>query len=463
MINADPTLIALSDYVANTKIKSEKAYETARLCLADSLGCAILSLNYPECTKLLGPIIPDTTVPFGSAIPGTNLTLDPIRAAFNIGTMIRWLDYNDTFLAKEWGHPSDNLGGLLAISDYLSRKKPLSVRDLLTAMIKAYEIQGGLSLENSFNQIGFDHVILVKIASTALCTHLLGGNQEQIMSALSHAFIDTGPLRTYRHAPNTGSRKSWAAGDATSRAAFFAWITMQEEMGYPLALSAKQWGFDDILLPVKLPSSLNSYVMENILFKVSFPAEFHAQTAVEAAFQLHPIQLDKIQSIEIETQNAATRIIDKTGPLHNPADRDHCLQYMVAIGLLFGELNADHYEDETAADPRIDKLRALMTVKENSSFSQDYLDPKKRSIANSIQVHFKDGTSSEKILVEYPLGHRMRRDEAVPLLHKKFEENLLTRFPQSKVDDLLTLFQDPDRLDQMPIHHLMDTFRVAAE
>lgn len=466
----DKEFVALADYVSQTSIQSPLAYETARYCLMDSIGCAILALQYSACTKLLGPLIPGTTVPHGARVPGTNYILDPILAAFNIGTLIRWLDFNDTWLAAEWGHPSDNLGAILAVADYISRKNiaekkpPLVMRDVLTAMIKAYEIQGVLALENSFNRVGLDHVILVKVASAAVVTHMLGGNQTDIINVLSHAFIDGQSLRTYRHAPNTGSRKSWAAGDATSRATRLAWLTLQGEMGYPSALTAKKWGFYDTIMhgqPLKINRPLGSYVMENVLFKISFPAEFHAQTAVECAVRLHPQiknKLDQIEKIVLTTQESAVRIISKSGPLHNPADRDHCLQYMVAIGLLFGDLKADHYENNCAKDPRIDKLRALMVVEEDKNYSKDYLDPEKRSIANSMQIYFKDGTHTDKIVVEYPIGHKRRREEGVPLLFKKFEENMSTHYSSDKVEEMLALFHDKESLDNMPVHEWMDLF-----
>ena len=468
MNTLDSALEKIANYTYHFNVTSEEAYQTARLALADSLGCAILSLRFPECTKLLGPVVPGTIVPNGCRIPGTDFALDPIRGAFNIGTMIRWLDFNDTFLAAEWGHPSDNLGGILATADFLSRsnKSTVTVHDLLTAMIKAYEIQGSLSLLNSFNKIGFDHVILVKVATTAVITQMLGGSEQQIAAAVSNAWIDAGPLRTYRHAPNTGSRKSWAAGDATSRGVMFAWMTMQGEMGYPTALTAKKWGFYDVLFqgkPFAFQRPLDSYVMENILFKISFPAEFHAQTAVEGALQLHPAikdRLEEIESISLFTHESAVRIIDKKGPLQNPADRDHCLQYMVAVALLFGQLTADHYEDHTAKDPRIDALREKMKVIENSQYSSDYLNPEKRSIANGIQIKFKDGSSSPLVVIEYPLGHRRRREEGAPLLFQKFEANLKTRFPEDKIQSLVELFKNASALEQMPVSAFVDKFTL---
>src|SRR2546422_1085734 len=414
----DPLLEQIGSYAFDAQIAGKEAFDTARLCLMDTLGCALLAVNYPACTKLLGPVVAGTRVPGGSRVPGTNLELDPVTAAFNIGTLIRWLDFNDTWLAAEWGHPSDNLGGILAVADYVSRqnlahgKPPYTVRDLLTAMIKAHEIQGVLALENSFNRVGLDHVLLVRIASTAITTALLGGTREQIVNAISNAWLDGAALRTYRHAPNTGSRKSWAAGDATSRAVQHAFMALKGEMGYPSALSAKTWGFCDALFrgqPIRLARPLGSYVMENILFKISFPAEFHAQTAVEAAIRLHSQvrdRLTEIKQVVITTQESAIRIIDKTGPLHNPADRDHCLQYMTAIGLIFGTLNADHYEDATARDPRVDALRSKMIVREDPRYSREYLEPEKRSIANAVQIFFNNGNSTEKNEVEYPIGHR---------------------------------------------------------
>lgn len=467
----DKELTTIADYVATKKIGSDLAYATAKHCLMDTIGCGILALQYPACTKLLGPVIPGTSVPVGSRVPGTDYLLDPILAAFNIGTIIRWLDFNDTWLAAEWGHPSDNLGAILAVSDYVSRKnisegkKPLTIKDVLTAMIKAHEIQGILALENGFNRLGFDHVILVKIASTAIATQLLGGTKDQIVDALSQAWLDGAALRTYRHAPNTGSRKSWAAGDATSRATRLAWMTLQGEMGYPGALTAKNWGFYDCLMkgsPLKINRDLDSYVMENVLFKISFPAEFHAQTAVECAVKLHPEikdKLDQIDTIKLITHESAIRIISKSGPLHNPADRDHCLQYMVAIGLLHGDLKADHYEDDIASDPRIDSLRDKMKVEENTQFSKDYLDPEKRSIANSMQITFKDGSSTDLITIEYPIGHKRRREEGIPVMINKFERNMKTLYPENKVSELSKLFKSKD-LDNMPVNEFMDMLAI---
>lgn len=461
----DEELTLIADYVVDYNIENEEAYRTARAALADSLGCAILALQFPECTKLLGPIVPKTIVPKGSRVPGTPHILDPVRCAFNIGTMIRWLDYNDTWLGAEWAHPSDNLGGLLAVADYINQQgKAYTVYDLLTAMIKAYEIQGIIAIENSFNKIGLDHVILVKAATTAVVTHMLGGNRDQIADALSNAWIDGGPLRTYRHYPNTGSRKSWAAGDATSRGVLLAMMTLQGEMGYSTALTTKKWGFYDVHFqgkPFSFQRPLGSYVMKNILFKASFPAEFHAQTAVEGAIKLYPQVKDKwdeIDKISIITHEAAIRIIDKTGPLANPADRDHCLQYMVAIGLLFGELTEYHYEDEVSKDPRIDKLRKKMVITENPQYTKDYHDPEKRSIASSLAITFKDGTTLGPETIEYPLGHKRRRKEAQPQLFKKFEANLRTHYDQKQTNKIIGLFRDEAFLDSMPVSTFVECF-----
>src|SRR5712671_5376961 len=459
----DAALVAIADYARNFSIKSQQAYETARYCLMDTLACGFQALKYPACTKLLGPVVPGAVMPGGARVPGTSFELDPVQAAFNIGAMIRWLDFNDTWLAAEWGHPSDNLGGILAVADYLARKavmegkSPLSVRDVLTGMIKAHEIQGVLALENSFNRVGLDHVILVRVASTAVVTAMLGGTREQIINAVSNAWIDGGALRTYRHAPNTGSRKSWAAGDATSRAVRHALFALKGEMGYPSALSAKTWGFQDVLFKGKslsLPQPFGSYVMENVLFKISYPAEFHAQTAVEAAMTLHPRILPKIDEIErvtIETQEPGVRIIDKTGPLANPADRDHCIQYMVAIPLLFGRLNAADYEDQVAGDPRVDALRAKMQVKENTIFTQEYYDPNKRYIGNAVQVFFKDGSASQRVQVDYPIGHRRRREEGMPVLVKKFEASVAAHFGPKQTESIKAMFVGRGALAAMPV------------
>ncbi|MUT68712.1 bifunctional 2-methylcitrate dehydratase/aconitate hydratase [Paenibacillus sp. NEAU-GSW1] len=466
----DEVITEIARYAKNAVIESTSAYETARYCLLDTLGCGLLALRYPECVKLLGPAVPGTAVPNGARVPGTAYVLDPIAAAFNIGAMIRWLDYNDTWLASEWGHPSDNVGGILAVADYISRSRlvngesPLIMRDVLTAMIKAHEIQGVTALENSFNRVGLDHVILVKVATTAVVTGLLGGSEADIARAVSHAWLDGHPLRTYRHSPNTGSRKSWAAGDATSRGVQLAWIALKGEMGYPSALTAKGWGFYDVLFkgkPIVYKRKFESYVMENVLFKISYPAEFHGQTAIECAIKLHPLvkdRLEEIDRIELTTHESAIRIIDKQGALHNPADRDHCLQYMTAVGLIYGELTADHYEDEVASDSRIDELRAKMIAAEDKRYSADYLDENKRSIANAVQIYFKDGSATERIETEYPIGHRVRRTEGIPLLERKFEANLRSRFAERQTLAILDAVRDQKSFEQMPVQQFIDLF-----
>jgi 2-methylcitrate dehydratase len=471
-MKTDSLLVEVADYVMDYEIKSEEACRIAQHVLMDSMGTALLALRFPECTKLLGPVVEGAHLPGGARVPGTSYELDPVQAAFNIGTMIRWLDFNDTWLAAEWGHPSDNLGGILATADYVSRmrvangKTPFSMKDVLTASIKAHEVQGVLALENSLNRVGLDHVLFVKIASAAIVTGMLGGNKEQVMNALSHAWLDGGSLRTYRHAPNTGSRKSWAAGDATSRAVRLALMAIKDEMGYGTALTAKGWGFQDVLFKgqeIKLARPLGSYVMENVLFKVSFPAEFHGQTAVECAFDLHDsvkTRLGEISRVTLTTQESAIRIIDKRGPLNNPPDRDHCLQYMVAIGLLYGSLTAEHYEDEVSLDPRIDILRDKMVVIEDPQFSIDYLDPDKRSIANAVQVHFQDGTSTEKVMREYPLGHRKRREEGLPRVVEKFKANLQTCYPRKKSAVILERSLDLERLLETPVPEYMALFVI---
>jgi 2-methylcitrate dehydratase len=456
---ADSVLADIADYVIKTEISSQVAYETARYCLMDTLACGFQALDYPACTKLLGPVVPGATMPGGSRVPGTSWELDPVQGAFNIGALIRWLDFNDTWLAAEWGHPSDNLGGILAVADYLSRqaiadgRAPLTIRDVLTAMIKAHEIQGVIALENSFNRVGLDHVLLVRVATTAVVTGILGGTREQVINAVSNAWIDGGALRTYRHAPNTGSRKSWAAGDATSRGVRHALIAMTGEMGYPSALTASRWGFYDVLFggkPFTFPQGYGSYVMENVLFKISFPAEFHAQTAVECAMELHEAvagREDQIKEVVIETQEPGVRIIDKTGPLDNPADRDHCIQYMVAVPLLFGRLTAEDYEDSIARDPRIDALRSKMKVKENPRFTRDYYDPEKRYIGNAVQVFFKDGSATARVEVEFPIGHRKRREEGIPILVRKFEDSLQGKLEPNQFNRLKELCADQSALE----------------
>jgi 2-methylcitrate dehydratase len=463
----DQVLLDIADYVSDYTIQSELAYVTARNCLIDTLGCGLEALEYPACTKLLGPIVPGTIVPNGAKVPGTKYQLDPVQAAFNIGAIIRWLDFNDTWLAAEWGHPSDNLGGILAVADWLSRSGvPVTMREVLTAMIKAHEIQGCLALENSFNKVGLDHVVLVKVASTAVVAQMLRLGREQILAALSLAWVDGQSLRTYRHAPNTGSRKSWAAGDATSRAVRLALMAQAGEMGYPSVLTAKGWGFYDVSFrgqPFRFQRPYGSYVMENVLFKISYPAEFHSQTAVEAAMTLRGRLLaagksaEDISSIQLRTHEACLRIIDKKGPLNNPADRDHCVQYMVAVPLIFGHLTASDYEDAFAADPRIDDLREKMQCSEEPAFTADYHDPEKRSIANSLTVTLSDGSSFTET-VEYPLGHRRRRSEGIPLLEAKFRRNLARRFSTEQQQAILQVSLDQQTLEGMPVKEYVDLY-----
>jgi 2-methylcitrate dehydratase len=463
----DKVLVDIADYVCNADITSELAFNTARYCLMDTIACGFQALDFPACTKLLGPVVPGATMAGGARVPGTSYELDPVLAAFNIGAMNRWLDFNDTWLAAEWGHPSDNLGGILAVADYLSRKaraegkEPLTIQDVLTAMIKAHEIQGVLALENSYNRVGLDHVLLVRVATTAVVTHMLGGDREKVINAVSNAWIDGGALRTYRHAPNTGSRKSWAAGDATSRAVRLALIAMTGEMGYPSALTAKTWGYYDVLFkgrPFEITQGYASYVMENILFKISYPAEFHAQTAVEAGMTLHEQVKDRLEEIEkvvIETQEPGVRIIDKTGPLDNPADRDHCIQYMTAVPMIFGRLTAADYEDDVASDPRIDALRDKMEVRENEGYTRDYFDAEKRYIGNAVQVFFKDGSSIDKVEVHFPIGHRKRRDEGIPALIQKFAASVSGKLKDGQWHKLNTLCADHDKLVATPVDDFM--------
>jgi 2-methylcitrate dehydratase len=470
----DKVLTDIADYALNYKIESALAYSTAQHCLIDTLGCGLEALEYPACTRLLGPIVPGTVVPNGACVPGTSYQLDPVQAAFNIGAMIRWLDFNDTWLAAEWGHPSDNLGGILASADWLSRtafaegRPPLVMRDVLTAMIKAHEIQGCIALENSFNKVGLDHVVLVKVASTAVVSQLLGLSRDQTIAALSLAWVDGQSLRTYRHAPNTGSRKSWAAGDATSRAVRLALMAQAGEMGYPSVLTAKTWGFYDVSFKgqeFRFQRPYGSYVMENVLFKISYPAEFHAQTAVEAAMTLRQRLVaqgrtaEDIRAITIRTHEACLRIIDKKGPLANPADRDHCIQYMIAIPLLFGRLTASDYEDWIASDKRIDALRAKVECVEVPAFTRDYHDPEKRSIANALRIELNDGTVLEET-VEYPIGHRRRREEGLPLLVDKFKTNLRRRFAEGLQQRILDVSLDRARLESMPVHEYVDLYAL---
>lgn len=464
----DQELVDIANYVADYVIDSDEAYDTARNCLMDTLGCGFLALRFPECTKHLGPIVPGTLVPNGARVPGTQAQMDPVKAAFDLGAMVRWLDFNDTWLAAEWGHPSDNLGGILMLADYLSRKQisegkaPLNMRDVLTYMIKAHEIQGVLALENSYNRVGLDHVVLVKVATAAVAAHMLGLSREQIVDTVSQAWVDGQSLRTYRHAPNAGSRKSWAAGDASSRGVRLAMMVGKGEMGIPTVLSAKDWGFYDVLFKgnkFAFQRPYGSYVMEQILFKISYPAEFHSQTAVECAYLLHEQvknRIDDIDYVELQTQEPGVRIISKDGPLHNPADRDHCLQYMVGVPLIYGYLTAECYEDSFAADPRIDALREKMRVTENERFTEEYYDPDKRAIGNSVQVFFTDGSSTDKISIDYPIGHRRRRDEGIPVLEKKFHDALLTRFPKGQAMAAYNLCLDASKLEATPVNEFCD-------
>ena len=466
----DSVIQDIVDYVIDYDVtQSAEAMKTARYDWMDSMGCALLALNYPACTKLLGPIVPGADMPGqGARVPGTRYELDPVRAAWNIGAMVRWLDYNDTWLAAEWGHPSDNLGAILALSDYQSRQRiargesSLTMRDVMIAMIKAHEVQGVLALENSFNRVGLCHVMLVRIASTAVAAQMLGCSRDECLNAVSHAWLDGSSLRTYRHAPNTGSRKSWAAGDASSRGLFLALTAQRGEMGYPSAITAPTWGFQDVAFGKKslqFTQGYATYTMENILFKISFPAEFHAQTAVEAAVTLHPQVIDRVGEIErivIKTQESGDRIINKTGPLDNPADRDHCIQYMVAIGLLKGDLQAEHYEDDVASDPRVDSLRSKMEVSEEERFTREYLEPDKRAIGNSLQIFFSDGSNTDEIVVDYPVGHRRRRDEGIPLLKAKFERYLRGHLDSVRADQILALCADQQSFEQTSVTDMME-------
>jgi 2-methylcitrate dehydratase len=464
----DTLLTEIARYALANHDFGETTRATARRVLADSLGCAALASTHEASARLLGPVVPGTVVPHGARVPATAFELDPVEAAFQTGALIRWLDYNDTWLAAEWGHPSDNLGAILAVADHLSRRgEPVAVADVLDAAVVAHEIQGVLALENSFNRFGLDHVVLVKVASTAVAGRLLGLAEDALVAALSNAWIDGQSLRTYRHAPNTGSRKSWAAGDASARGVRLALLAQRGESGYPSALSAPTWGFQDVLFEgreVVLPRTFGSYVMDNVLFKVAFPAEFHAQTAAECALLLHPAvrgRIDEIAEIEIRTQESAMRIIDKTGPLHNPADRDHCLQYITVVALLFGELTDAHYEGEVARDPRIDALRERCVVIEEPRYSADYLNPEKRSIGNSVRITFADGSTTERIEVEFPLGHPRRRAEALPLLRAKLLANLAAAYGDSRAADLAYLLLDEPDFDAMPAHELLAALATA--
>lgn len=462
----DDIIKDIASYVANKQINNQVAYQTAHYCLIDTLACGFLALKYPQCVKLLGPIVEGANLKNGAKVPGTSYQLDPVQAAFNIGCMVRWLDFNDTWLAAEWGHPSDNLGSILATMDYLNRAKgkKYTVSDILTAMVKAHEIQGVLALKNSFNRVGLDHVLLVRIASAAVTAGILGLSEDKIADVISHAWLDGGALRTYRHAPNTGSRKSWAAGDATSRAVRLALMVEKGEMGYQSPLTAKQWGFQDVLFnnqDIVLERELDSYVMENILFKISFPAEFHAQTAVECAFELHndiKDKLDQIKQINITTHESAIRIISKSGELHNPADRDHCLQYMIAIGLIYGQLEAKHYEGDIASNPLIDEIREKMVVTENKQYSIDYLDSTKRSISNAIEIEFDDGSKTKNVEVHYPIGHKNRREEGIPNLIKKFQNTINNTFNKEQQDNIFDACLDYDKITQLKVDEFVELF-----
>ena len=467
----DQVIQDIADYVLQDNPEfPDETYETARYCLMDSLGCGILALKYPACTKLLGPWVEGTKVPGGVHVPGTDYVLDPVKAAFDIGAMIRWLDYNDTWLAAEWGHPSDNLGTILSLGYHISKQnlrngdRPLRIKDIFEAMIMAHEIQGCMALENAFNRVGLDHVILVKLASTAVAMKMLGGNRTQIINAVSQVFVDGQALRTYRHAPNTGPRKSWAAGDACARAVQLAFLTLRGEIGYPSALTAKGWGFYDVLFEgkeFKFQRPYEHYVMDHVLFKISYPAEFHSQTAVEAAIRLHAEIKDRIgeiKKIQLKTHEAAIRIICKDGPLNNPADRDHCLQYMAAVGLIYGELKADHYEDDFAANPQIDQLRAKFEITEDPQYTKDYHDPEKRSIANAMQIEFEDGSKTQEVEIEYPLGHKRRREEGIPVLLNKFEENLNAYYDKGQTREIVKACQDTKRLGDMSVIEFIDLF-----
>ena len=463
----DQVIVDIVDYALNYEVKSPVAYQTAWNSFMDTIGCGLESLEYEACRKLLGPVVPGLTVANGVKVPGTTHVLDPVQGAFNIGTMIRWLDFNDTWLAAEWGHPSDNLGGILATADWLSRTtdKKFTIKDVLTAMIKAHEIQGCIALENSFNKVGLDHVILVKVASTAVVAQMMGLTRDQALAAVSLAWVDGQSLRTYRHYPNAGSRKSWAAGDATSRAVRLALIAKTGEMGYPSALTAKTWGFYDVSFkgqPFTFQRPYSSYVMENVLFKISFPAEFHSQTAVEAAMTIYKKMqevgksADDIKKVTIRTHEACVRIIDKKGPLNNPADRDHCIQYMVAVPFIFGRLTARDYEDAIASDPRIDALREKIVCVEDAGYSADYHDPEKRSIANAVTVEFNDGSSFDEVAVEYPIGHARRRVEGIPLLIEKYKINLARIYDADKQKKIADLSLDYDKLAATPVNEFMD-------
>ena len=468
----DKVLADIADYADRYRVGSKLARETARLCLIDSLSCAFEALGYPACTKLLGPVVAGTIVPHGARVPGTTYVLDPVAATFNLGALVRWLDFNDAFYGETVIHPSDTISAVLMTADHLSRarvacgKAPLAMRDVLESTVKAYEIMGELALENGFGAVGLDHTILVKIAVTAVVTKLLGGTREEIVNAVSNAWIDGHALATFRRRPNTGSRKSWAAGDAASRGVWLALQAVKGEMGYPSALTARTWGFYDALFDgrrFRFQRPYTSYVIENVLFKIPYPTAFHGQSGVEAAIKLHPLvkdRLDDIRRVEVRCHNSTMVILDKTGPLHNPADRDHCMQYMMAVGMIYGTMTAEHYEDHVAADPRIDALRAKMKLAESRQYEREYHDPARRTNANSIQVFFKDGTKTPLSEVLYPLGHRRRRNEAIPVLMGKFEASVVRVFAPKRRDAILAACRDPQRLEAQPVNEFIDLLAV---
>lgn len=476
----DEVLKDIASYVHETNISSRLALDTAKLCFLDTLGCGLAALKYQQARDIIKPIVPGTIVPNGTKVLGTDYRLGPVEGAFAIGTLIRWLDYNDCWLAAEWGHPSDNLGGILAVADYLTRLsratggkegKVFTIGDVLESMVKAHEIQGIIALENSFNSVGLDHVVLVKVATTAVVSKMLGLDKQQTVAAISQAFVDGQSLRTYRHAPNTGSRKSWAAGDAVSRAVNLAYLIKKANVGLiPSVLTAPTWGFYDVLFKgkpfsFKQRNQFGSYVMENILFKISFPAEFHAQTAAEAAIKAHNILRDlgktfqDLKSVRIRTQEAAVRIIDKNGPLYNYADRDHCIQYMTAVPLIYGRLTAEDYTDAIAKNPEIDELRSKIYCVKDDQFTLDYHDPAKRSIGNALLIELNDGTKLDEIVVEYPVGHRFRRKDGIPLLLNKFRTHLNQHFIDSpdRAEKIYMQSESPD-LNDTPIDSYMDLY-----
>ena len=466
MNDYDELMQEMVDYTLNPPPFSTLAFENAKVSFIDAIGCGILALNYPACTKLLGPIVPGACCPNGSRVMAQNWELDPVQAAFNIGSMIRWLDYNDTWLAAEWGHPSDNLGAIIAICDYLHRQgQDICLETVLNAMIIAYEIQGIMALNHAFNRQGLDHVLLVKLASALVSAKLLGGDRDMLLRTVSQVFVDGQSLRTYRHAPNTGSRKSWAAGDASARGLHLALISAKGEMGYFSAITAHQWGFADVSFghqELNLIRPLGHYVMENVLWKIAYPAEFHAQTAVEAALKLHEVvrsRLDDIACIQVRTQEPAMRIISKTGPLKNPADRDHCLQYMIAVALGLGRLEADDYEEHVAQKPIIDKLRDLMVVEEDPLFTKDYYDLNKRAITNAVQIQFNDGSETDWVVVNYPIGHPRRREEGLPFISLKFLNNLCAYYGEEKGRQIAKYFQTTDNWPQMNMDAFFALFK----